>query len=79
MERIQDSPRVASECLSVSLDFLQKVMSLWVFIEWKRPRVSLMECRLLGCMELMAIMGAFKAMLCTQCHVTPHGMFHGQI
>ena len=37
-----------------------------------------MEWKLLGCMELMAIMGALKTMLHDQCHVTPHGKLHGQ-
>ena len=32
-----------------------------------------------GCMELMAIKGVLKIMLCDQCHVTPHGKLHGQI
>ena len=56
-----------------------KVVCLWIFIEWRRPRVSLVEWGLLGCMELMAIMGALKTMLCDQCHVTPHEKLHGQI
>ena len=39
-----------------------------LFIEWG----------LLGCMELMVIMGALKTMLCDQCNVTPYGKLHGQ-
>ena len=69
MERIQDSPKVASECLNVSLQLSlldpPKVVSFWVFKEWRRPRVSLMEWRLLGCKELLAIMEAVKARMCT--------------
>ena len=56
-----------------------KVVYLWIFIEWSRPRVSLMEWGLLGCMELIAIMGALKTTLRDQCHVTPHEKLHGQI
>ena len=56
-----------------------KVVCLWVFIEWRRPGVSLMECEMLGCLGLMAIMGALKTMLHDQCLVTPHGKLHGQI
>jgi len=32
-----------------------------------------------GVTILMAIMGTLKAMMCTQCHVTPHKKLHGQI
>ena len=32
-----------------------------------------------GVAMLMAIMGAMKAMMCTQCHVTPHGKLHGRV
>ena len=57
MERIQGSQRVASECLNVSPP---KVVSLWVFIGWRRPRVSLMRVietvGLQGVAMLMAIM-----------------------
>ena len=56
-----------------------KVVCLWVFIGWRRPRVSLMEWGMLGFRELMAIMRALKTTLCDQCHVTPHGKLHGQI
>ena len=82
----QGSPRVAEyvrDCMLWVNDrgFTErssKVVCLWVFIEWRRPRVSLTEWGLLGCMELMAIMGALKTMLCDQCHVTPYGKLHGQ-
>ena len=80
MERIQGNPRVAEcECLSVSVPGSPKVVSLWVFVGCRRPRVSLMEWGLLGCKELLAIIGVLKAMMCIQCHVTPHGKLHGQI
>ena len=49
----------------VSLEIPPKVVPLWVFIECRRPRVSLMEWGLLGCKELLAIMGALKAMMYT--------------
>ena len=76
MERIQGSPRVASECLNVSLQMSpHKVVSLWVLIEWRRPRVSLMRVMgtvgLQGVAMLMALMKNLKAMICIQCHVTP--------
>ena len=79
MERIQGSPRVVSVSRAVCSGVPPKVVPLWVFIEWGKPRVLLMEWEFLGCKELMAIMGALKAMLCTQCHVTPQGKLHGQI
>ena len=79
MERVQGSPRVASMSRAVYFFGSPNVVSLWVFIGWKRPRVSLIEWGLLGCKELLAIMGALKALMCTQCYVTPHGKLHGQI
>ena len=42
-----------------------KVVCLWVLIEWRRPRVSLMEWELLGWQRLMAIMGALKTISVT--------------
>ena len=41
----------------------------------KTRGLSLMEWELLGCIELMAIMGTLKAMLHDQCHVTPSGSY----
>ena len=38
----------------------------------KTRGLSLMEWKLLGCIELMAIMGTLKATLHDQCHVTPN-------
>ena len=82
MERIQGSPRVASECLSVSLDVSFGIPKGCVPLGIYRVEETnglMMEWELLGCKMLMAIMRALKVMLCTQCHVTPHRKLHGQI
>ena len=41
MEKIQGSPRVI--CLNVYFCVPPKVVPLWILIEWRRPKVSLME------------------------------------
>ena len=50
MERIQGSPRVTSEYLNMSGP---KVVSLWVFIEWRRPRV--LSMRVMGTVGLQGV------------------------
>ena len=73
MEMIQVSPKVSVfECL---FHDPSKVVSLWVLIEWRRPRASLMEsygdCWAVRSYKADSHNGALKAMMCTQCHVTP--------
>ena len=66
----QGSPRVARVRIERGPP---KVVCLWVLIEWRKPGASLMEWELLGCLGLMAIVGALKTMLHDQCLVTPLG------
>ena len=53
----------------------QKVVSLWVLIERRKPRVSLMEsdgdCWVARSYTTDGHNGALKVMMCTQYHVTP--------
>ena len=75
MEMIQGSPRVVSERIRVS----PKVVSFWVLIEWRRPRVLLM--RIMGTVGFTRSCnadghnGALKAMMCIRCHITPLGSY----
>ena len=76
---IQGNPRVVRELLRDRSENPPKVVSLWVLIEWWRPRASLMEsygdCWVVKSYKADGHNGALKAMICTQYYVTPMGSY----
>ena len=79
MERIQSSPRVASECLNMSLQMSPKgCVPLGTYrVEETKGLIdeSYRDCLVARSCNSDGLNEALKVMICIQCHVTPMGSY----